>query len=423
MPSGLNEWMETKKKRQRDRTDEMKLDKLPKEFTEAKEVLSLLEQAGYEAYFVGGSVRDVILNQPIHDVDIATSAFPEEIKAIFKHTIDVGIEHGTVLVLFEGEQYEITTFRTESTYQDFRRPDEVTFVRSLEEDLKRRDFTMNALALDKDGELVDMFNGIDDIQKGVIRAVGQAEERFFEDALRMMRGLRFASQLTFDIEEKTLEAIHLHHALLEKISVERIYVEWVKLLIGQSAPKGLAPFIKTGSYNYCPGFRGKKEELLLFQELLLKGQVTSEELAWLLLIDTLSITRIGPFFKEWKASNRIADLIKHASPLLTIRKNTGWTKELLYQAGEEQIRLVEEALDYLGYPSQLEEALADYNALPMHHLRDMAINGKALMAYSGKKPGPWLGASLRHLEEKVVAGELANDSGVLLAYWEQTVKG
>lgn len=401
----------------------MKLDKLPKEFIEAKEVLSLLEEAGYEAYFVGGSVRDVILDQPIHDVDIATSAFPDEIKTIFKHTIDVGIEHGTVLVLFEGEQYEITTFRTESTYQDFRRPDEVNFVRSLEEDLKRRDFTMNALALSKDGELVDMFNGISDIQTGIIRAVGEPEERFFEDALRMMRGLRFASQLSFDIEEKTLEAIHLHHALLDKISVERIYVEWVKLLMGQSAPKGLAPFISTGSYNYCPGLQGKKEELILFKERLTKGQVMTEELAWLLLIDTLGIPKVSLFFKKWKASNRITTLIKEACPLLDFRKEQGWTKALLYQAGEEQIQLVEEALDYLGYPSQLEEAITDYNALPIHHLRDMAISGKELMAYSGQQPGPWLGNSLKCLEEQVVAGNLVNESDTLLTYWEQTLKG
>lgn len=127
----------------------MKLTKLPQEFEQAIPVLQRIEAAGFDAYFVGGSVRDTILGQPIHDVDIATSAFPAEIKELFPRTIDLGIEHGTVLVLWENEQYEITTFRTEEAYQDFRRPDKVAFVRSLAEDLKRRDFTINAFALKK----------------------------------------------------------------------------------------------------------------------------------------------------------------------------------------------------------------------------------------------------------------------------------
>lgn len=132
----------------------MKLEIVPDEFTRAASVLKEIQAHGFEAYFVGGSVRDALLNQPIHDVDIATSAYPEEIKQIFHRTIDVGIDHGTVLVLVGDEQYEITTFRTESTYQDFRRPDTVTFVRSLKEDLKRRDFTINALAMDVTGKLL-----------------------------------------------------------------------------------------------------------------------------------------------------------------------------------------------------------------------------------------------------------------------------
>src|SRR5699024_11149974 len=150
---------------------------------------------------------DCILNLPIHDVDIATSAFPAEIKGVFHKTLAVGIEHGTGLVLHKEESYEITTFRTESTYQDYRRPDHVDFVRSLEEDLKRRDFTINALALDPTGRVIDLFNGLEDLEQRRLKAVGVAEERFHEDALRMMRGLRFVAQLGFDLEEKTQVAI------------------------------------------------------------------------------------------------------------------------------------------------------------------------------------------------------------------------
>src|SRR5699024_5076540 len=194
---------------------------LPREYQKAIPVLNKLEQAGFEAYFVGGSVRDILLDQPIHDVDIATSAFPEEIKQLFPKTIDIGIEHGTVLVLAEEEQYEITTFRTESTYQDYRRPDHVEFVRSLEEDLKRRDFTINAFALKEDGQIIDLFDGLADLENQILRAVGDPQERFHEDALRMMRGIRFVSQIGFTLEQETAAAIQANHSLLGKISVER----------------------------------------------------------------------------------------------------------------------------------------------------------------------------------------------------------
>ena len=193
-------------------------------FKEALPLLETLTTAGYEAYFVGGSVRDVILNRPIADVDIATSAYPEEVKKLFSHTIDTGIQHGTVTVMMEKEGYEITTFRTESTYQDYRRPDEVTFVRSLKEDLKRRDFTMNAIAMDQFGILHDPYQGQAAIVAQIIEAVGIADERFSEDALRMMRALRFVSQLGFTLELATKNAIKNNRALLEHIAVERFYV-------------------------------------------------------------------------------------------------------------------------------------------------------------------------------------------------------
>ena len=178
----------------------MRLEKMPSEFQEALPILEKIKAAGFEAYFVGGSVRDALLNRPIHDVDIASSSYPEETKQIFERTVDIGIEHGTVLVLENGGEYEVTTFRTEDVYVDYRRPSSVSFVRSLEEDLKRRDFTVNAFALNENAEIIDKFNGLADLDNRVLRAVGKAEERFNEDALRIMRGLRFAASLDFDIE-------------------------------------------------------------------------------------------------------------------------------------------------------------------------------------------------------------------------------
>ncbi|MFL6556270.1 MAG: CCA tRNA nucleotidyltransferase, partial [Bacillus sp. (in: firmicutes)] len=201
-------------------------------FLSASPVLKRIEDAGYEAYFVGGSVRDFLLKREINDVDIATSATPAEVKRIFSRTVDIGIEHGTVLVLFNNESYEITTFRTESEYQDFRRPKEVSFIRSLHEDLKRRDFTMNAIAMDRNNKLIDPFNGYSAIKEKIIQTVGSASARFQEDALRMMRAVRFVSQLSFHIESGTVEALANLVHLLDKIAVERKKAEFEKLLIG-----------------------------------------------------------------------------------------------------------------------------------------------------------------------------------------------
>src|SRR3954463_7544519 len=156
-------------------------------FLSAIPIIKQLETSGFQAYFVGGSVRDYLLNRSICDVDIATSATPNEVKEIFSRTVDIGIEHGTVLVLFEDKSYEITTFRTEGEYQDYRRPKEVSFIRNLNDDLKRRDFTMNAIAMDLNGKIIDPYNGAAAIQNKVIETVGSANERFQEDALRIMR--------------------------------------------------------------------------------------------------------------------------------------------------------------------------------------------------------------------------------------------
>ncbi|MGO3381321.1 MAG: CCA tRNA nucleotidyltransferase, partial [Loigolactobacillus coryniformis] len=232
----------------------MKLTQLPDEFVQALPVLQTITQAGFEAYFVGGSVRDALLGKKIHDVDIATSAYPAEIKQIFRRTIDTGIQHGTVTVMQQETAYEVTTFRTESGYQDFRRPDHVTFVRSLREDLKRRDFTINALALQHDGTIIDLFAGLTDLENKVIRAVGDPNERFHEDALRMMRAVRFESQLGFTIEANTEVAIRAQHQLLSKIAVERIHDEFVKLMLGQARYNGLVSFVQTELYQQCPDF-------------------------------------------------------------------------------------------------------------------------------------------------------------------------
>lgn len=172
---------------------------MEKVFIKALPVLRILIEAGHQAYFVGGAVRDSYMKRAIGDVDIATDAAPDQVERLFQRTVDVGKEHGTIIVLWEDETYEVTTFRTESDYVDFRRPSEVQFISSLEEDLKRRDLTINAMAMTADGKVLDYFGGKKDIDQKVIRTVGKPEDRFQEDALRMLRAVRFMSQLGFTL--------------------------------------------------------------------------------------------------------------------------------------------------------------------------------------------------------------------------------
>ncbi|MCM1182268.1 MAG: CCA tRNA nucleotidyltransferase [Roseburia sp.] len=194
-------------------------------------IIQRLEQAGFEAYAVGGCVRDSLLGRTPDDWDVTTSATPQQVKAVFRRTVDTGIRHGTVTVLLEQEGFEVTTYRIDGEYEDSRHPKEVTFTANLTEDLKRRDFTINAMAYNDRSGIVDAFGGMEDLRQGIIRCVGDARERFTEDALRMMRAVRFSAQLGFTIEAQTRQAVAALVQTLENISAERIRTELVKLLI------------------------------------------------------------------------------------------------------------------------------------------------------------------------------------------------
>lgn len=397
---------------------------LPSEFINAQPVLQKIQAAGFEAYFVGGCVRDVLLHQSIHDVDIATSAYPSEIKELFSRTIDIGIEHGTVLVLWHEEQYEVTTFRTESTYQDFRRPDQVTFVRSLAEDLKRRDFTMNALALAENGTIIDLFNGLSDINQKVVRAVGDANERFHEDALRMMRGLRFISQLDFTMAPDTLAAIEKHSQLLSFISIERIRIEWEKLVLGRARNRALRLFLATNCFLYCPQFEQQIEGLQKFIELPEK-QLTEVEAAWTLLMDCLDVPerQFVAFFKEWKLSNDTIKQIQKTYQGLQFRKHFPWNLWMVYTLGAEVVLRVESLLAYYNLEQSFVAIEELVQLLPIESLKDLQVNGHDLQHTFQKKPGKWLSDTLHFLEKQVVEGAVANQKVELLQAAENYLAG
>lgn len=215
--------------------------KIPSQVNRA---LKILYDNGYSAYVVGGAVRDAFMGRSADDWDITTSALPQEILKAFNgfRVIETGIKHGTVTAIVEGMSIEITTYRVDGGYSDNRHPDSVRFTGRIEEDLMRRDFTMNAVAVSPGGETVDPFGGRDDIEKRLIRCVGEPEKRFKEDALRILRALRFSSVLNFKIEENTAESIHKCRELLKNVSCERIFAELCKLLCGQAAERILTDF-------------------------------------------------------------------------------------------------------------------------------------------------------------------------------------
>ncbi|PFV74137.1 CCA tRNA nucleotidyltransferase [Bacillus sp. AFS059628] len=382
-----------------------------KRFKKASSIIETLKQQGHEAYFVGGSVRDLIIDRPIGDIDIATSALPEEVMAIFPRHIPVGLEHGTVIVVENGEPYEVTTFRTESEYEDFRRPSSVQFVRSLEEDLKRRDFTMNAIAMTEEGEMVDLFAGQEAIQKREIVTVGNAADRFQEDALRMMRGIRFVSTLGFSLEMKTKQAIETYGHLLEHIAIERITVEFEKLLTGTYCVKGLQQLVETKLFSHLPYLQMSEERLLQATQYKWDSFETDIE-AWAFFLYCIGEEHPSVFLRQWKFSNKkIKDIV---AVLLTIRtrKEKDWDTVLLYKTGihiAEMAERVYEAMIESYDHTSVKRVQTLFEALPIKNRQEMNVTGNDLLNWANKKPGPWVAEMIQKIEEAIVQGNVVNE--------------
>ena len=386
-------------------------------FLEALPVMQQLVDAGYEAYFVGGSVRDMLLHKPISDVDIATSATPQEVKEIFPHTVDVGIEHGTVMVLHHKEGYEVTTFRTEEGYEDFRHPDKVTFVRSLEEDLKRRDFTINALAIGIDDQLMDFFDGIGDLERQCIRCVGDAKERFNEDALRMFRAVRFVGQLGFQIEENTKNAISLLKMNLSKVAVERMKVEFEKMIQSSYRKDALKLFVETGLYQACPLFDGKDEILLKLAEFPLKEMSVLQ--AWILFVDELNLSdkEVTHLLKFWKSSNEQIRDVLVGYRTYRARKNDEWNFFLAYDCPYEVASEVEQLLIAQNKSTSMKGLEATYESLPIRSMNDIQLNGHDIIRILKlDKKGPIIGQVLKTVEKMILEQSIENNAEILEAY-------
>lgn len=361
-------------------------------------VVERLEQNGFEAVIVGGAVRDFVMQRPFHDVDVATDALPLQVKHLFTKTIDVGIEHGTVLVLDCEEPIEVTTYRTESGYSDYRRPDTVTFVRSLKDDLERRDFTMNAIAMRANGALVDYFSGHEDIEAKRIRAVGEASARFTEDALRMLRAARFRAQLGFEIEEGTFAALQEKSPLIEHIAVERIAQELTKIFKSEHPALGIEA-IRTsglgahlaGSFDEAPWYAIKIE---------------NGEQGWAYFY-CLHAEQDPDILSAFKCSNKLKT---YAAKVF----------ELVHFAAWDEVTYFDYELEHLQFASRVRKAfgkvaideatiIKNKENLRLGSIQDLTVSGKDLAEWTIGKKGPWIKERLDILKRAVLTGEVPND--------------
>lgn len=432
--------------------------------TPVQTIIDCLSKAGYEAYAVGGCIRDSITGAIPNDWDICTSALPETVEKVFDgfHIIETGLQHGTVTLMIDHVGYEITTYRTEGTYSDRRKPDYVEFVTDLREDVKRRDFTINAMAYNDENGLQDYFGGIADLERHIIRCVGDANERFNEDALRILRAMRFAATFDFEIAKETAQAMHDNKALLSYISKERISVELMKLLSGKGASRILREFSDilcevVPEISPCIGFEQNSPHHTM--------DVWEHTLSAIDYADSDSVIRLtmllhdigkphtyteengrGHFYgheeagakiantiiKRLKMSNDILDtvttLIRYHDSLHSITKKG--IKRLLNKIGMDKAQLLtrvayadmmahaQDTIDK-GKP-QLEfvkQMLAEIEEnSECYKVTDLAIGGKELIAagFSGRE----IGEKLSHLLEAVIDGEVENKTENLIKYLE-----
>ena len=427
-----------------------------------KTLSSIFKSHGYSLYLVGGAVRDYLLSKPSHDFDFTTDARPEEIKSMFRHTIDTGIKHGTVTVLFKGGSYEITTFRTEGDYSDSRHPDSVTFVRSLSEDLKRRDFTINAFACDlSSGEIIDRHGGFDDLKNGVIRAIGDPNERFTEDALRIMRAARFSSKLGFEIEKETRRAMKALSSTISKVSEERIREELFRLVdspfprlgIKTMEEAGLLEIILPELYS-CKAIEGEgyhRENLLehqilaLEEALRLHAPLTVKISALLHDIGKVKAERrigdksiyysheiIGSemasnIMTRMKSSNKdrdeVALLIREHMVQYTSSWSDGAVRRLIVRVGKDNLdnlfllrecdRKATLALPDSFNDDELKARVAkELSSSPALTLKDLKVNGRDISNLTGN--GPLTGKVLKALLDMVIEEPGLNDREILL---------
>lgn len=396
----------------------------------ASMVMKQLTNAGFQAYVVGGCVRDSLLGKTPKDWDLCTSATPEEMQQVFAgcHVVETGLQHGTLTVVANHEPYEVTTFRVDGEYTDHRHPDQVIFVRDVREDLARRDFTVNAMAYHPDSGLVDAFHGQEDLKHQVIRCVGDAERRFEEDALRILRALRFAAVYGFSIETETAQAAHQLKHTLRDVAVERICVELTRMLCGEGVGTILRAYADVVS-EVLPALKPLMGYGIWERTVQTVERVPAiPALRWAALLHDSSIAMQTMTQLKMDHATRDRVLLLTGNLNLTMSEKTPLLRRRLHQFGEEALRqlLMLQRADQLSPGTSdshevnmrfdsIEQALNSLVATnPCVTLKQLAINGGDLLA-AGVPKGQAVGRTLNALLDKVLDEELPNVKSVLLS--------
>ena len=355
-------------------------------------ILKELNRNGYEGYIVGGCVRDYLMGNEPHDYDITTSALPDEVKKVFPHTVDTGIQHGTVTVVIDKVGYEITTYRIDGEYKDNRHPEEVIFTDKLSGDLSRRDFTVNAIAYNPLKGYVDLFNGREDIEKKIIRGVGVPAKRFQEDALRMMRAVRFSAQLDFSIEDITLKALKENADLIKNISIERIREEFFKLLLSNHNER-LDILLNSGMTEYfLPEILNRKYDYMKINFL---SRDIVVRLSYILShIESKSVNKI---MKRLKTDNKTASAVTNIVKYVNYKINDSYSmRKLINLVGENTLKLIE-VIGALNNSDMIFE-INMYNSVKNDccTLKSLALTGNDLISIGikGKEIGEVLNKAL-----------------------------
>ena len=382
---------------------------------EVEWVIGKIRDAGYEAFAVGGCVRDTLLGRTPEDWDVTTSARPEAVKAIFERTVDTGLQHGTVTVLKNRKGYEVTTYRIDGEYHDGRHPDSVEFTPNLLEDLKRRDFTINAMAYSHETGIVDEFGGMEDLKAGIVRCVGRPEDRFTEDALRLLRALRFSAQLGFEIEESTYAAIKTIAPNLAKVSKERVQAELTKLLLS-AHPERILLLKETGlSAQIVPGFDAVFAPALFSK---LSRLPAEKSLRWAGFLLCQSTKQAETVLKGLKMDNEtignVSRMIEGAKETLPLEKPA--VRRAMSRYTPYQLEGALKLKELMGSPDAeeirrlREEIIRDGDCVS---LKDLAVKGRDLLE-AGVERGPMVGEILNHLFDLVLLHPEKNDRELLL---------
>ena len=391
-------------------------------FETGKKIIKILNGHGFQGYFVGGCVRDVILKRTVNDIDITTDALPADIESIFEKTIDVGKEHGTIIVVMDESPCEVTTFRVESDYSDHRRPDSVMFTNELTGDLKRRDFTINAMAMNADYQLTDPFSGREDLDNRLLRTVGNPDERFDEDALRILRAVRFMAQLDFSIAMDTVAAMTKKSPHLKYVAVERKLVELRKIYGRENIIHVKHMLVATGVKREIPFLRDISDNDFL--------SVIAHSLSGEAAIQIYNNPDTEEKLSELKISNEEKSMIKNMTSLLNELNQERDAIKLSYLYSPEVLSTVKTLIEINGSRADrrdrkiqlLVNSLEQSRELPIKKITDIDINGRQLMKYFNREGGIWIKELLSILEQEILYNRLENDYDKILEWIDANVE-